>query len=131
MQRKEANMNTQNESQGQEEFRKDRPSPEMTAELLAKAKKVTAWLSALKQRSRLRPFVGTSTDGKFCVVLRNHHIESLNADETLADASVQEIVSRLCEAHNDALDKMEAWSASQCEALAKAAGIQGDFELPF
>ena len=88
-------------------------------------------MSALKQRSRRRPFVGMSEDGKFQVVLRGCRIESLNADESLETASVQEIVSHLCEAHNDALDKMEAWSAAQCEALAKAAGIEGILELPF
>ncbi len=124
-------MNTQNESQAPEEPRKDLPSPEETARLLGKATKVTSWLSALKQQTRQRPFVGKSSDGKFCVVLRDYRIESLNADETLVEASVQEIVSHLCEAHNDALDKMEAWSAQQCEALAKAAGIKGEFELPF
>ena len=124
-------MNTQIKQQTSGECHDTLPSPEMTAELLSKATKVTSWLSALKQRSRQRQFVGTSTDGKFCVVLRDYRIESLNADETLANASVQEIVSHLCEAHNDALDKMEVWSANQCEALAKAAGITGDFELPF
>ena len=124
-------MNKQKESQAPEELRKGLPSPEETAELLGKATKVTSWFSALKQQTRRRPFLGKSADGKFCVVLRDYRIESLNADETLAGASVQEIVSRLCEAHNDAIDNMEAWSASQCEALAKAAGIKGDFELPF
>ncbi len=124
-------MNTQNESQVREELRKDLPSPEETAKLLEKATKVTSWLSALKQQSRRRPFLGKSADGKFCVVFRDYRIESLNADETLKDASIQEIVSRLCEAHNDAIDKMEAWSASQCEALAKAAGVDKGFELPF
>ena len=124
-------MNTQIKQQTSGECHDTLPSPKMTAELLSKATKVTSWLSALKQRSRQRQFVGTSTDGKFCVVLRDYRIESLNADETLANASVQEIVSHLCEAHNDALDKMEAWSARQCEALAKAAGITGDVELPF
>jgi len=123
-------MNTPNELQATEELRKDLPSPEETAELLGKATKVTSWLSALKQQTRQRPFVGTSSDGKFCVVLRDYRIISLNADETLAKASVQEIVSHLCAAHNDALDNMESWSSSQCEALAKAAGITGDFELP-
>ena len=124
-------MNTQNESQGREELRKGLPSPEDTARLLEKATKVTSWVSALKQQSRRHPFVGKSADGKFCVVLRAYRIESLHADETLRDASAQEIVSRLCEAHNDALDKMEEWSASQTEALAKAAGVDKDFELPF
>lgn len=106
-------------------------STEETAVLLGKARKVTSWLSALKQQTRQRPFVGKSADGKFCLVLCDYRIVSLNADETLVGASAQEIVSRLCEAHNDALDKVEAWSASQCEALAKAAGITGNFELPF
>ena len=124
-------MHTQNESQTQEELHKGLPSPEETAKLFEKATKISSWMSALKQQSRFRPFVGKSADGKFCVVLRDYRIASLHADETLAEASVQEIVSRLCEAHNDALDKMEAWSDSQCEALVKAAGITGDFELPF
>ena len=124
-------MNTLNESQVTEELHKSLPSPEETAELLGKATKVTSWLSALKQQTMQRPFVGTSSDGKFCVVLRDYRIISLNADDTLAEASVQEIVSHLCDAHNDAVDKMEAWSSSQCEALAKAAGITGEFELPF
>lgn len=105
--------------------------PERTTELLAKATEISSWMSALKQRSRQRPFVGKSADGRFVLVLRDYRIESLNADESLATASAREIVSRLCEAHNDALDKMEAWSAIQREALAKAAGITGDFELPF
>ena len=74
--------------------------------------------------------MGKSEDGKFCVVLRDYRIVSLHADESLKAASAQEIVSRLCEAHNDALDKMEEWSDSQCAALAKAAGITGDFEFP-
>lgn len=90
-----------------------------------------SWLSALKQSTRRRPFIGKSADGRFAVVLRDYRIESLNADESLESASTQEIIAHLCEAHNNALDKMEAWSASQCEALAKAAGITGDFELPF
>ena len=124
-------MNTQNESQAPEKLRKDLPSPEATAELLGKATKVTSWLSALKQQTRQRPFAGKSEDGKFCVVLRDYRIVSLNADETLVWASAKEIVSRLCEAHNDAINKIEAWSASQCEALAKAAGIANGFELPF
>jgi len=123
-------MKTKNESQAPEKLRKDLPSPEETAELFGKATKVTSWLSALKQQTRQRPFAGKSEDGKFCVVLRDYRIVSLHADESLKAASAQEIVSRLCDAHNDALDKMEAWSASQCEALAKAAGITGDFELP-
>ena len=124
-------MNTQNESQAPEKLRKDLPSPEETAELLGKATKVTSWLSALKQQTRQRPFAGKSEDGKFCVVLRDYRIVSLNADETLVGASTQVIVSRLCEAHNDAINKIEAWSASQREALAKAAGIADGFELPF
>lgn len=115
----------------EEDRREAVPSPEMTAELLAKAGKVSSWMSELKQKSRLRPFVGKSDDGKFAIVIRDYRIESLNADESLETASVQEIVSRLCEAHNNALDKMEEWTASQCEALAKAAGIADGFELPF
>ena len=124
-------MNIQGETHVQEEFRKDQASPEVTAELLGKATKVSSWLSALKQSTRRRPFIGKSADGRFAVVLRDYRIESLNADESLESASTQEIIAHLCEAHNNALDKMEAWSASQCEALAKAAGITGDFELPF
>ena len=109
-------MNTSIETNGPANLLETLPSPEM---------------SALKQRSRHRPFVGMSEDGKFQVVLRDYRIESLNADESLETASVQEIVAHLCEAHNDALDKMEEWSAAQCEALAKAAGIEEGFELPF
>ena len=123
-------MNTQNESQAPEELPNGLPSPEKTAELLEKATKVTSWMSALKQQSRQRPFVGKSKDGKFAIVIRAYRIESLNADESLETASVREIVSRLCEAHNDALDKMEEWTSSQCAVLAKAAGITGDFEMP-
>ena len=88
-------------------------------------------MSELKQRSRLRPFVGRSEDGKFAVVIRACRIEQMNADESLQTASTQEIVSHLCEAHNDALDKMQEWQDSQCAALAKAAGIAEGFELPF
>lgn len=84
------------------------PCPEVTAELLAKASKVNAWITALQQKSKLRPFVGISADGKFRVTLRDYRIVSLHADESLADASAQDVVSHLCEAHNDALDKMEA-----------------------
>lgn len=124
-------MNIQGETHVQEESRKDQTSPEATADLLEKATKVSSWLSALKQSTRRRPFIGKSADGRFAVVLRDYRIESLNADESLESASTQEIIAHLCEAHNNALDKMEAWSASQCEALAKAAGITGDFELPF
>ena len=40
-------------------------STEETAVLLGKARKVTSWLSALKQQTRQRPFVGKSADGKF------------------------------------------------------------------
>jgi DNA-binding protein YbaB len=124
-------MNTMTEPEESEVRPENLPSPEKTAELLAKANKVSSWMSELKQRSRLRPFVGKSEDGKFAVVIRDYRIESLNANESLETASVQDIVSRLCEAHNDALDKMEEWTASQCEALAKAAGIADGFELPF
>lgn len=124
-------MNTQNESPVPEEPHNGLPAPEKTAELMEKAKAVTSWLNALKQRSRLRPFVGKSEDGKFAVVIRDYRIEQMNADESLETASTQEIVSHLCEAHSNALDRMEEWSASQCAALAKAAGITGDFELPF
>lgn len=123
-------MSNQNKPREAECDYENLPSPQKTAELLAKASEVTTGLSAVKRQLRQRPFVGTSADGKFCVVLRDYRIVSLNADETLAEASVQEIVSHLCAAHNDALDKMESWSSSQCEALAKAAGITGDFELP-
>ena len=124
-------MDTMTEPNESEDCREALPSPEETAELLAKATKVSSWMSALKQRSRQRPFIGKSIDGKFAVVIRDYRIESLNADESLKSASAQEIVSRLCEAHNDALDKMEEWTASQCAALAKAAGIADGFELPF
>ncbi len=124
-------MDTLIEPNASECHREALPSPEKTAELLAKATKVSSWMSALKQRARQRPFIGKSEDGKFAIVIRDYRIESLNADDSLGTASVQEIVSRLCEAHNDALDKMEEWSNSQCEALAKAAGIAEGFELPF
>jgi len=124
-------MDTMIEPNASEDIHETLPSPEMTAELLAKATKVSSWMSALKQRSRQRPFVGKSEDGKFAIVIRDYRIESLNADESLETASVQEIVSRLCKAHNDALDKMEEWTASQCEALAKAAGIANGIDLPF
>ena len=124
-------MNTSIETNGPANLLETLPSPEMTAELLTTATTVSSRMSALTQRARHRPFVGMSEDGKFQVVLRDYRIESLNADESLETASVQEIVAHLCEAHNDALDKMEEWSAAQCEALAKAAGIEEGFELPF
>lgn len=107
------------------------PSPEVTAELFAKASKVSAWITALKQKSKRRPFVGISEDGKFRVTLRDYRIVSLDADESLAEASAQDIVSHLCEAHNDALDKLEAWSNGQYEAIARTVGIGSDFEIPF
>ena len=124
-------MNDQIKPQDKEIDHDNLPSPEKTAELLAKATKVSTWMSELKQRSRLRPFVGKSEDGLFAIVIRDYRIESLNADESLESASAQEIVSRLCEAHSDALDKMEDWIASQSAAIAKAAGIADGFELPF
>ena len=124
-------MDTMTEPNASEDCREDLPSPEQTAELLAKATKVSSWMSALKQRSRQLPFIGKSEDGKFAIVIRDYRIESLNADESLESASAQEIVSRLCEAHNDALDKMQEWQDNQCAALAKAAGIVDGFELPF
>ena len=124
-------MNTSTQKNDKEEILENLPPPEKTAELLAKANKVSSWMSELKQRSRLRPFVGKSEDEKFAVVIRDYRIVSLNADESLETASTQEIVSRLCEAHNDALDKMEEWTTSQCAALAKAAGIADGLELPF
>jgi len=124
-------MNNRSKPNEHEEHGDNLPSPEMTAELIERATKVTSWMSALKQQSRQRPFGGKSEDGKFAIVIRDYRIESLNADESLESASAQEIVSRLCEAHSDALDKMEDWIASQSAALAKAAGITGDFELPF
>ena len=80
-------MNKQKESQAPEELRKGMPSPEETAELLGKATKVSSWLSALKQSTRRRPFIGKSTDGRFAVVLRDYRIESLNADESLENVS--------------------------------------------
>ena len=123
-------MNDRSKPNGHEEHGDNLPSPEVTADLIEKATKVTSWMSALKQQSRQRPFVGKSKDGKFAIVIRAYRIESLNADESLETASTQEIVSRLCEAHNDALDKMEEWTTSQCAVLAKAAGITGDFEMP-
>ena len=123
-------MNTQNESHAPEELPNGLPSPEKTAELLEKATKVTSWISALKQRSRLRPFVGKSEDGRFTVTIRDYRIEEMHADESLETASTQEIVSHLCEAHSNALDRMEEWSAGQSAAIAKAAGITGDFEMP-
>ena len=115
----------------QSEKHENLPSPEQTAELLEKASKVTSWLDALKQKTMERPFVGKSDDGTFCVVLRNYRIESLSAEESLKDASAQEIVSRLCEAHNAALTAMDEWSAKQCANLARAAGITGQLKLPF
>lgn len=124
-------MNTEIEPEELEVRPENLPSPEVTAELLSKANKVSSWMKEMKQKSRLRPFVGKSEDGKFAVVIRDYRIESLNADESLETASVQDIVSRLCEAHNDALDKMEEWTASQCEAIAREAGIADGFEMPF
>ncbi len=124
-------MDVQNKQREPEKCFESQPSPERTAELLAKATEISSWMSALKQRSRDRPFVGKSADGKFVAVLRDYRIESLHADESLEMASVQEIVSRLCEAHNDAIDNREQWFAKQCEALSKAAGITSTFELPF
>ena len=113
-----------------EDFHENLPSPEVTAELLSKATKVTSWLSTLKQRSRLRPFVGTSEDGMVALTMRNYRIESVNVNAALTGALAEDVLPRIFEAHNDALDKMEEWTASQCAALAKAAGITGDFELP-
>lgn len=124
-------MNTIIEPKESEIRPENLPSPERTAELLAKANQVSSWVSELKHKSRQRPFVGKSEDGKFAIVIRDYRIESLNADKSLETASAQDIVSRLCEAHNDALEKMEEWTASQCEAIAKAAGIADGFELPF
>lgn len=124
-------MNNKTGNSGSEISPENLPSPERTAELLTKANQVSSWVTELKKKSRQKPFIGKSEDGKFAIVIRDYRIESLNADESLITASVLEIVSRLCEAHNNALDKMEEWTASQCQALAKAAGIADGFELPF
>lgn len=124
-------MDTMGKLRKHDELYENLLSPEKAAELLEKASKVTSWLSAMKQQARKRSFAGKSADGKFCVVLRDYRIVSLNADATLTKVSIQEIVSRRCEAHNDALDRMEEWGANQCATLVKAAGITGDFELPF
>ena len=46
-------MNTTKRNE-KEEILENLPPPEKTAELLAKANKVSSWMSELKQRSRLR-----------------------------------------------------------------------------
>ena len=65
-------MNTATKRNEKEEILENLPTPEKTAELLAKANKVSSWMSELKQRSRLRPFVGKSEDGKFAIVIRDY-----------------------------------------------------------
>lgn len=124
-------MDTQNESLAPEELNNSLPSPEQTAELIEKAKRVTTGLDALKQSSRLRPFVGKSADGKFSVVIRDYKIEEMRADPSLETASTQEIVSHLLEAHSNAVDVSRAWVSSKFAEVAKFAGITGDFGLPF
>lgn len=123
-------MDTQNESLAPEELNNSLPSPEQTAELIEKAKRVTTGLDALKQSSRLRPFVGKSADGKFSVVIRDYKIEEMRADPSLETASTQEIVSHLLEAHSNAVDVSRAWVSSKFAEVAKFAGIAGDFGLP-
>lgn len=122
-------MDTQNESLAPEELNNSLPSPEQTAELIEKAKRVTTGLDALKQSSRLRPFVGKSADGKFSVVIRDYKIEEMRADPSLETASTQEIVSHLLEAHSNAVDVSRAWVSSKFAEVAKFAGIT-DFGLP-
>ena len=122
-------MDTQNESLAPEELNNSLPSPEQTAELIEKAKRVTTGLDALKQSSRLRPFVGKSADGKFSVVIRDYKIEEMRADPSLETASTQEIVSHLLEAHSNAVDVSRAWVSSKFAEVAKFAGIAGDFGL--
>lgn len=55
-------MSTTTKKNEKEEILENLPPPEATAELLAKANKVSSWMSELKQRSRLRLFVGKSED---------------------------------------------------------------------
>lgn len=123
-------MSTHDKSQSPEVIHKGLPSPEETAKLMEKASKVSSGLSALKRQTMLRPFVGKSADGLCSVLLRGYRIESLNVDESIMAAPAQEILPRLCEAHGNAVDKMDDFAASRCAALAKAAGITGDFEMP-
>ena len=85
-------------------------SPEDTAELLTKASKVSSWMSALKKKAQMRPFVGTSEDGMVALTIRNYRIESVNVNDTLAGALAEDVLPRIFEAHNDALDKMDAWT---------------------
>lgn len=106
-------------------------SQEETAEILSMASKVGAWMSALKRKSERRPFTGACEDSSIVLTICNHRIESIQTNGNVANMSPGEIVSRVCEAHNDALDKMEDWTAAQCEVVAKTCHIEGDVQLPF
>ena len=106
-------------------------SQEDTAELLTKASKVSSWMSALKKKAQMRPFVGTSEDGMVALTIRNYRIESVNVNDTLAGALAEDVLPRIFEAHNDALDKMDAWTESQYATICSSIGIDSNIELPF
>lgn len=106
-------------------------TPEETSDLLSKASKVSAWMSALKKRSELRSYTGSCRDSSVLMTIRNNRIESIQTKGDFANMPINEILSRLCEAHNDALDKMEAWTMKQYENIVTALAIPPDLELLF
>lgn len=108
-----------------------RISGEQAAELMFKASKVSAWLTAVKKKSELRPQEGVSEDASVTVTICNHRIVSIRMRKAVSQMSIDEISSRICEAQNDAMDKVDSWVAAQCDKIARTFGIGGDLSLPF
>lgn len=106
-------------------------SREQTADLLSKASKVSTWMSVLKNKAERRPCVGVCDDESVIVTIRDHRIESIQTREDVGAMPLNDILARICEAHNDALDKLDAWTISQYETMSKELGIDGEFRLPF
>lgn len=106
-------------------------SEDQTADLLSKASKVSTWMTALKHKSELRPHIGISEDESVIVTIRSNRIASIRTREDIAQKPLADIIRSICEAHNDAVDKMEAWTCSEYEKISKTLGIDGDFKLPF
>lgn len=104
---------------------------EQATELMFKASKVSAWLTALKKKAEFRPQEGVSEDASVVVTVRNYRIVSIQMREDVSQMAIDEILPRICQAHNDALDRIESWLTAQYETIAKTFGIGDDVQLPF